>query len=67
MPGRTRPYVDGMTNTNKLTARNARTMIGCMVRHDGADLEILDVRHMGRGGWMLKLSNGAMLRPAEIR
>lgn len=52
---------------DKLTARTAKTMIGCSVSHSGQDLRIEDVQHMGRGGWMLKLSNGAMLRPSEIR
>lgn len=56
-----------MTKTTKLTARNARELIGCTVSHDGVDHLIEDVRHMGRGGWMLKLSNGALLRPSEIR
>lgn len=51
----------------ELTARTARTLIGYTVNHDGQDHRIDDVRHMGRGGWMLRLSNGAVLRPSEIR
>jgi len=51
----------------KITARNAKTLIGYTVQHDGCDHRIEDVRHMGRGGWMLKLDNGALLRPSEIR
>lgn len=53
--------------TPKLTARAARQMVGCTISHDGADLTILGVDHMGAGGWMLRLSNGAILRPSEIR
>lgn len=55
-----------MTNT-KMNARTARQMVGCTISHNGTDLVVLDVRHMGVGGWMMKLSNGAMLRPSEIQ
>ena len=53
--------------TIKLNARTAKTIIGHTVSHDGQDLRIEDVRHMGRGGWMLFLSSGALLRPSELR
>jgi hypothetical protein len=53
--------------TTKITARNAKSLIGYTVHHGGEDLRIDDVRHMGRGGWMLALSNGAIVRPGEIR
>lgn len=56
-----------MDKTNTPTARTAKTLIGYSVSHDGQNLRIDDIQHMGRGGWMLKLSNGAMLRPSEIR
>lgn len=50
-----------MTNM-KLTARDAKQMIGCTVSYMGADHVIEDVRHMGDGGWMLRLSGGAIVR-----
>lgn len=53
--------------TTKLTASAARQMIGCTVSHRGQDLRIEDVRHMGVAGWVMRLSNGALLKPSEIR
>jgi len=54
-------------NGTKLIARTAKTLIGYTVNHEGIDHTITDVMHMGAGGWMLRLSNGALLRPSEIR
>lgn len=56
-----------MTTTIKLTARNAKAMIGYTVNHKGEDLRILEVKRMGAAGWMMRLSNGALIRPGEIR
>lgn len=39
-----------MTTTNKLTARNAKSMIGYTVNHEGEDLRILGAQHGGDRG-----------------
>jgi hypothetical protein len=53
------------TNT-RMTARDADELVGCWVNHKGAELRIEAVRRMGRAGWMMRLSNGALIRPSEL-
>lgn len=51
----------------KMTKANVMKMVGCRVSYRGDDLLIEKTEHMGAGGWMLKLSSGAILRPEELK
>lgn len=48
-----------------MTKRQMQQMVGAKIMHRGDDLEIVEVRKYKE--WMLVLSNGAIIKPSEIR